>query len=115
MTDPSELLVVYGSLAPGRSNHHVIADVRGTWRDVFVRGHLHSSGWGVKSGYLGLIPNPDGERLPARLFSSPELPEHWRRLDEFEGPDYRRVLIDVEDEDGVFAIANVYAVSKSSK
>lgn len=115
MTDPSELLVVYGTLAPGRSNHHVISDVGGTWRDVFVRGHLHSSGWGTTSGYPGLIPDPDGERLPVKLLSSPELPKHWKRLDEFEGPEYRRVLIDVEDENGVFARANVYAVSKSSK
>jgi gamma-glutamylcyclotransferase (GGCT)/AIG2-like uncharacterized protein YtfP len=115
VTDPSELLVVYGSLAPGRSNHHVIAGVRGTWSDAFVRGHLHSSGWGITLGYLGLVPDPDGERLPVKLFSSPELPGQWARLDEFEGPEYRRVLIDVEDENGVFATAYVYAVSKSSK
>lgn len=107
--------MVYGTLAPGRSNHHVIAALRGTWTDVFVRGHLHSAGWGVTRGYLGLVPDSDGERLPVKLFSSPDLPEHWQRLDEFEGPDYHRVLIPVEDGDGVFATANVYALSKSSK
>lgn len=115
MTDPSELLVVYGTLAPGRSNHHVITALRGTWTDVFVRGHLHSGGWGMTSGYPGLIPDPDAGRVPVKLFSSPDLPRHWKRLDEFEGPDYHRVLIPVEDEDGVFAMANVYAVSASSK
>lgn len=114
-TNPSELLVVYGSLAPGRTNHHVIAELRGTWSDGYVRGQLHTSGWGITSGYSGLVPDERGERIPVKLFSSPDLPAHWQRLDDFEGPDYGRVLIPVEDERGVFAIGNVYALAKSSK
>lgn len=115
MIDASQLLVVYGSLAPGELNHHVISDIPGTWTDAFVRGHLHPTGWGMTSGYPGLIPDAKGERHRVKLFRSSVLPDHWKRLDQFEGSDYRRVLIEVEDENGVFAIGNVYAVSKSSK
>lgn len=89
--------------------------MRGTWTDAYVRGRLHASGWGMTSGYPGLIPDERGERIPVKLLSSPDLPAHWQRLDDFEGPDYRRVLIPVEDERGVFAIANVYTVARSSK
>ena len=110
-----EHLVIYGTLAPGRSNHHVIADIPGTWRDVFVRGHLDQRGWGMTGGFPGLSPDPNADRHQVKMFSSEKLVEHWERLDKFEGPDYQRVLIPVEDESGVFATANVYALSKSSK
>ncbi len=88
--------------------------MRGTWTDAYVRGHLHSSGWGLTAGYPGLIPDEGGDLIPVKVLSSPELPAHWQRLDEFEGPDYRRVLIPVEDDRGVFAIGNVYALARSS-
>jgi hypothetical protein len=50
------------------------------------------------------------------MLVSPELPEHWKRLDEFEGADYARILVPVEDGGGtLIAVANIYALATKGK
>jgi gamma-glutamylcyclotransferase (GGCT)/AIG2-like uncharacterized protein YtfP len=79
---PSTRLAVYGSLAPGEVNHHVVETITGVWEDGFVHGKLHMKGWGRHVGFPGLIWLPrSGERVPVRLFTSQELPAHWSRID----------------------------------
>ena len=63
----------------------------------------------AEHGYPALAWRPGGPRVPARLFFAPDMARHWRRLDEFEGDGYRRILVPVEDEGGVVAVANLYA------
>ncbi len=108
---PSRKLAIYGSLAPGEANHHVIADITGTWRDGFVRGHVAHVGWGADYGFPALTWDPAGPKVNAKLFVAELLPGHWQRLDRFEGDGYRRILVPVEDAGGVIAVANVYAES----
>lgn len=97
---PDTRLAIYGTLAPGRINHHQISALAGTWQRGTVRGHLFSSGWGAALGYPGLILDPLAPLVDVDLFESPELPEHWSRLDEFEGTGYRRDLATVNTERG---------------
>ncbi len=107
----SHRLAAYGSLAPGEPNHSVIESIRGEWTDGFVRGRLKRTGWGSGIGYPAITWNPGGDRVRVMLLVSPELPEHWKRLDEFEGTDYARILVPVEDEGGgLIAVANIYAL-----
>lgn len=89
--DPVDRLFVYGTLAPGEPNEHVLADLPGTWTAATIRGRLYPEGWGAALGYPALVPDPDGEEIQGQLFQSPQLHAHWRRLDEFEGTAYRRV------------------------
>jgi len=93
-------LAVYGSLAPGRANHHQLAELPGRWRRGAVRGRLVDAGWGSALGFPGLILDPSAPPIEVQIFESPELPAHWARLDEFEGPDYRRVVTRVATADG---------------
>ncbi len=104
-------LAVYGSLAPGRENHHVVKDLGGTWTGgLFVRGRLESAGWGAGLGYPALHWAEDGDRVAVQLLLAEGLRGAWGRLDEFEGPDYRRLLVPVYDAAGALAtIANLYA------
>lgn len=51
-------------------------------------------------GFPGLILDPLGPSLEVDLFASTDLPEHWARLDEFEGSGYRRVLTMVKTAEG---------------
>lgn len=44
------------------------------------------------------------------VLSSPELGDHWARLDEFEGPEYERVTVQARLEDGSAVTAQVYAL-----
>ena len=109
MTGPDERLVVYGSLAPGEPNHHLLADLTGTWTEGFVRGHLTQVGWGAAQGYPALRPASDAPRVRAFLLESEELRDRWAELDEFEGEGYERVLVSFETETAEPVVAQLYA------
>ena len=104
-------LFVYGTLAPGRSNEHVLADVPGEWEPATVAGTLHEEGWGAAAGYPGIVMDEHGGEVHGLLFSSERLAEHWARLDEFEGEGYERVLTRATRNDGTVVDAYVYALS----
>ena len=98
--DPDTRLAIYGTLAPGRVNHHQISALTGKWQRGTVKGKLMSCGWGAAFGFPGLILDPLGPPVDVHLFESADLPAHWARLDEFEGSGYRRVLTTVNTPEG---------------
>ena len=103
-------LAVYGSLAPGRSNHRQLQDLRGEWHPgCSVRGELADRGWSAGLGFPTLRWSASGPPVPVDVFISEELPAHWARLDEFEGPDYQRIIVPVSFGAHVVAVANLYA------
>jgi gamma-glutamylcyclotransferase (GGCT)/AIG2-like uncharacterized protein YtfP len=104
-------LFVYGTLAPGRANAHVLAPVPGTWEPASVTGTLFAEGWGAAAGYPGLVLSSDGDRVDGLLFTSGALDSHWERLDAFEGDGYRRVSTTVTRQDGTTVDAFVYTLS----
>jgi gamma-glutamylcyclotransferase (GGCT)/AIG2-like uncharacterized protein YtfP len=103
-------LIVYGSLRPGRENHHHLAAVPGAWRPGWITGVLHDRGWGAGMGYPALEWSPTAGPVEADLFTSTHLGAHWQRLDRFEGADYERIVAPFYDETGVVALGNVYVV-----
>jgi len=104
-------LAVYGTLAPGRPNHHQLRGLSGRWIEGTVRGQLLKEGWGAAQGYPGLILDPDGPTVDVQLLDSPDLSEHWARLDEFEGPGYRRTVTTVSTAEGDLS-ASVYVLAQ---
>ncbi len=102
-------LASYGTLAPGRVNHHKVSMIEGIWRTGIVRGWLSDDGWGATFGFPGLKLDPDGDAVPVHVLESPDLPLHWQRLDAFEGDEYVRVIAEVESDDGPFE-ASIYVV-----
>lgn len=102
-------LATYGTLAPGRLNNDQLADLKGFWRQGTVRGRLVEAGWGAELGYPGLILDPSGQVIEVYIFESSELPNHWLRLDEFEGVGYRRVVTQVCTVDGDLD-ASIYVI-----
>jgi gamma-glutamylcyclotransferase (GGCT)/AIG2-like uncharacterized protein YtfP len=104
-------LFVYGTLAPGRPNEYVLADVPGEWEPATVTGTLLQEGWGAAVGYPGIVLEENGAEINGFLFSSENLAEHWARLDEFEGEGYERVLTTVKLEDGTAVDAYIYRLS----
>jgi gamma-glutamylcyclotransferase (GGCT)/AIG2-like uncharacterized protein YtfP len=99
-TAPDTRLATYGSLSPGQVNHHEVAMLKGHWRRGTVRGNRIEAGWGSTLGFPGLVLDPAGPIVDVHLFESPDLPDHWTRLDDFEGPGYRRVATQVRTADG---------------
>ena len=97
---PDHRLAVYGTLAPGRPNHHQLAQLDGRWRPGAVRGRLASAGWAAALGFPGMVLDARGEPVEVQLFESPDLPDHWPRLDAFEGAGYRRVVARIDTAEG---------------
>ena len=51
-----------------------------------MRRRLVPEGWGATLGYPALVLDPTGPVVEVQLFESNDLPAHWPRLDDFEGP-----------------------------
>ena len=90
-----ERLATYGTLAPGRPNHHQLDGLEGRWLKGHVNGMLVEAGWGASLGYPALVLDPAGSAIAVDVFESVDLPAHWARLDTFEGPGYKRVVTSV--------------------
>ena len=115
----SHTLAVYGTLAPGRPNHHVVAPLGGEWTAGRVEGELFLEGWGATLGYPALRPRDGGAAVAVQVLTTPTLASAWPALDRFEGPGYRRVLIPVfspgpADERRLYTVANLYAAAEAS-
>ena len=93
-------LASYGTLAPGRPNHHQLSALEGRWVRGQVRGTLIAAGWGDHLGFPALILEAAGEEVTVDVFESLDLPEHWSRLDAFEGAGYERVSTTVSTPAG---------------
>lgn len=114
----SRTLAVYGTLVPGRSNHHVVEPLGGVWSEGFVEGDLAPAGWGATLGFPAFIPRADGPLVAVHVLTSPKLSAHWPRLDHFEGPGYRRILVPVfkvneSNSRQLQTVANLYAAADS--
>jgi gamma-glutamylcyclotransferase (GGCT)/AIG2-like uncharacterized protein YtfP len=119
----SHTLAVYGTLAPGRPNHHVVAPLGGEWTDSLIEGDLLPLGWGAALGYLGFRPRAGGDAVAVQVLTAPLLATAWPALDRFEGPGYRRILVPVfgAELDGgqagerrLYTVANLYAANEAS-
>ncbi len=111
---PSRRLAVYGSLGPGRVNHHVVADIEGVWRRGTVRGRLIECGWGAAMGYPALVWEPGGECVALDVLESAQLVDHWDRLDAYEGEQYRRIVVTVEYDDRAVEVVRLYAAKATA-
>lgn len=111
----TQRLFVYGTLAPGRANAHVLAGIPGTWQPATVRGTLLPHGWGAALGYPGLILDQGGVEVRGLVFSSGRLADLWPRIDDFEGDGYERVQTLVRLQDGSAVEAFVYCLSARSR
>lgn len=112
-------LAVYGSLAPGQPNHHVVAPLGGEWTDGVVEGDLYPVGWGATLGYAAFRPRAGGPAVAVKVLRSPLLAAAWPDLDRFEGPEYRRILIpvltpDPPGERRLYTVANLYAAATAA-
>jgi gamma-glutamylcyclotransferase (GGCT)/AIG2-like uncharacterized protein YtfP len=93
-------LAIYGTLAPGESNHDQVSMIRGDWRQGTVRGWLSAEGWGLTFGFPGLRLDPAGEVIKVQVLEAANLPDHWPRHDAFEGEEYLRFETCVETPNG---------------
>src|SRR5918994_2982868 len=80
----SHTLAVYGTLAPGQPNHHVVAPLEGEWTVGLIEGDLLPVGWGADLGYPGFRPRVGGDAVAVRVLTAPSLATAWADLDRLE-------------------------------
>ncbi len=107
-------LIIYGSLAPGESNHSVMDPIKGEWKKAIIKGKLQEGGWGSSLGYNGFIPmnSKEAEIIKAYVLFSEDLSANWDYLDEFEGDGYTRIQTEYELESGEKGIGFIYALNQ---
>ena len=64
--------------------------------------------WGPADGYPGITLDDGAPETEVDVLDSDDLEKHLRRLDDFEGPGYKRVEIPVRLEDGGETTAWIY-------
>jgi gamma-glutamylcyclotransferase (GGCT)/AIG2-like uncharacterized protein YtfP len=99
---PSTRLAVYGTLAPGQPNHYVIAGLGGRWAEGSVDGVVRTV-----AGYPAFTWETGAGPVRVQVLESRRLPRHWPRIDAFEGPLYRCILVPVPTAEGV-RVAFIY-------
>lgn len=75
-----------------------------------MRGQLLQEGWGAELGYPGIVLNSEGSTVDVLIFESSHLPDHWTKLDEFEGSGYRRTIMTVSTTEGDL-LASIYVLA----
>ena len=119
--DRPNALFVYGTLAPGQVNAHVLAPPSGAWTETQISGSLHDAGWGAAHGCLGarLFDNdiekitPDSHPtsvIKGVLFESANLADFWQKLDDFEGTEYQAEITTAHLVTGEYRRCVVYTV-----
>lgn len=109
-------LFVYGTLLPGKPNEHVLKEIdgNGKWVKATVKGRLIKDGWGAGLGYPGMVPDIDGQAIDGLLFISDKLELHWEKLDEFEGEEYERIVIDAIDVNANIVETYIYKLKEAT-
>lgn len=119
VTNPAlERLFIYGSLAPGCPNHHIVSHIRGRWLPGTVKGHLIEQGWGAAMGFPGIIISDSSvpkQLVKGMVLESGQLGDNWPMLDDFEGEQYERVFVPVKLDYGKEIDAYIYQIKPTKK
>ena len=93
-------LFVYGTLCPNRENAHILGGIGGDWQKASVHGTIHILDWGPDKGLPALVLAEQDPLIMGYLFSTEKLEQNWQMLDDFEGFQYERVVVDVSVDSG---------------
>jgi gamma-glutamylcyclotransferase (GGCT)/AIG2-like uncharacterized protein YtfP len=121
LMDRPNALFVYGTLAPGQVNAHVLAPLSGAWTEAQISGSLHDAGWGAAHGCPGaqLVDNDihkitvdshSPSVVKGVLFESTDLADYWQKLDDFEGTEYQSEITMARLVTGEYRRCVVYTV-----
>ncbi len=82
-------LFVYGTLKPGYEAHHFFDQIPGTWSDAYCFGNWIDDN---DIGYPIISLDTKGEKIRGKLFHSNKLKNIIKKIDEYEGEEYKRVI-----------------------
>ncbi len=111
---PQRYLIAYGTLAPGQTNHSIVASIKGNWAPATINGKIEYRDFGPTLGYpvFSYTPFQEGNDISVFVLESDELTDHWNMLDDFEGEGYRRTLTSFRLEDDTIGYGCIYSADE---
>lgn len=101
---PSDKLLLYGTLKTGKSNSSILDNYRNNSKNVSIWGFIEMEN---DLPYYTFSISSSQNEIKAELINNNELNTHFDKLDEFEGPTYRRIKVPFKNENEV-EIGQVY-------
>ena len=93
-------LFVYGTLQKGQQHENFLNNLNGSWKKGFVFGELLNISSGPDYGYPALKLDAKGSKIYGMIFHSKDLESHIKKIDKFEGDNYKRIISKIILEDG---------------
>ena len=93
-------LFVYGTLQKGKQHDNFLNNISGKWKKGYVVGQLLNISSGPDYGYPALKLDAKGSKIYGMVFHSKDLESHIKKIDEFEGDNYKRIISKIILEDG---------------
>ena len=104
-------LFVYGTLQKGRQHESLLKKLKGSWKKGYVNGKLFNIKSGENYGYPALKLNKKGSKIFGMIFQSKELKKNLKKIDQFEGVDYKRVISKINNvNDGKKTDSYIYVI-----
>jgi len=104
-------LFVYGTLQKGRQHESLLKKINGNWKKGYVKGKLFNINSGENYGYPAVKLNKKGSKIFGMIFQSKDLKKNLKKIDQFEGSDYKRVISKVNNvNDGRKTESYIYVI-----
>ena len=105
-----ENLFVYGTLQKGMQHQSILGKIKGKWKKGYVNGKLYNISAGPDYGYPGLKLDPKGLKIYGMIFQSKDLENYIKKIDKFEGNNYKRVISKVFLKNGSTINSYLYEI-----
>lgn len=103
-------LFVYGTLQKGKQHERLLKKLKGKWKKGYVIGKLLNISSGLDYGYPGLKLNKKGSKIYGMVFQSKDLKNNIKKIDKFEGKNYKRVISKINLLDGAKIKSYLYVI-----
>ena len=104
-------LFVYGTLQKGKQHESILKNLKGSWKKGYVKGNLFNISSGTNYGYPAIKLNKKGSKVYGMIFHSKELKKSLKKIDQFEGSNYKRVISKIFNvNDGTKTESYIYVI-----
>ena len=108
----NESLFIYGTLMPNAPHEQILENIYGKFIRASVKGFLKDQGWSASMGYPGITIDSKGDTIHGYIFYSNNLINHWEKLDEFEGKEFKRINTTIQRYDDIEEKSYIYVLKK---
>jgi len=107
-----ERLFVYGTLMPNKIHHVILKKINGVWQKGFVLGEIKKIKLNNFAYSAIILSKSKNKKVFGYLFTSYALKFLWKKIDNFEGSNYKRKISQVFLTNNNKVEANIYCLNE---